>query len=247
MKKFPKALGLEKREVTILNHLYGVELATVTAISEAAGIPRTTTHFLLMKLLERGLVKKEKVRGHYEWTFNSEAMDSFGVAPESEVDVQFGLSNFKRVYKQLANLSQGGRILAFQGNQSAQAALTKLSGEFLSKLHTSIKKQKIVIEGIMGDGTFDLFEELDSDSLRSHWGRATIVHVVPDEYVSFDADIFSVKDRLYMFNFEKEIAITITNPAITSAFHSLLSFMFENSRRIDLNEHIKSVLSARGE
>lgn len=247
MKKFSKTFGLNSRESALLKHLFTAETETVSKISRATSIPRTTVHFLLKKLAERGLARKERVEGHYEWSLDSSATHLFTIPKTDIVDIQFGLSNFKRLYKRLSESPRGERIVAFQGNQSAQIALAELSNEFFSRMHESMKKRKIVIEGVIGESTLSLFEKLTSSSLRSHWGRATIVHVVPDHYISFDADIFSVKDKLFLFNFEKEIAITITNPAITSAFHSLLTFMLEHSEQINLNDHIQNILDSRSD
>lgn len=246
-KQRQRALALGEREINILEYLNRVEKERVITISRITDIPRTTVLFLLKNLEKRGLVNKLLVGKHYEWAIDRSQTESFGLFGEQTVEVHFGIKNFEKVYESITRLSSGERIFVFQGNKSAQAALTRISSDFFSRMHAFLKKRKIIIEGVTGESLLNLFESLPSESLRSHWGRATIVRVVPDEYINFDTDIFSTKHKLYIFNFEKEIVVTINDPSITKAFHSLIVFMFEKSRQVDLNGHIRAILEKRGE
>ncbi|MEK7613353.1 MAG: helix-turn-helix domain-containing protein [Patescibacteria group bacterium] len=237
------SFGLTRREVLILSYLARVEKERVSTIARVVDLPRTTVHFLLKKLERRTLVQRKQVGKHYEWALSPKNLPS--PFADTGVAVFQGLENFKRVYDSISNLPNGSRVFVFQGVISAQSALSHISNKFFSKLHQAIKKRKIITEAVTGEKTLALFETLPTELLESHWGRATIVHVVPDEYAFFDADFFSVQDKLYLLNFSQELAVIISNPAVTHAFHALLGLAVHAGRRVDLNGHIGAILEKR--
>lgn len=237
-------LGLTKREGVILSYLSRVEKERVSTIARVVDLPRTTVHFLLKKLESRTLVVRRRIGKHYEWALGS-PVTPFGELTKNFVHVVQGVENFKEIYHSFASLGNGERLFVFQGTLSAERALAHLSNEFFSSIHTSLKKRRIIIEGVTGESTLALFKKLPTELLESHWGRATIIYTLPDEYTSFDADIFSVRDRLYIFNFEQELAVIIENPAITEAVYSLIALATLTGKRVDLNGYIKEILEQR--
>lgn len=240
-----KLLNLSKREARLLEILYKNPVQNVSQLAKSVEIPRTTVKFLLGKLEKRLLVKKTASGKRFKWSLNTSNIEVLGLFEEKFVEVYKGLENFEKIYLEISELPNAERIFSFQGNYSVKRALSQISMEFFNTVHVKFKKRKLIIVGIVGEKTIEMFKKLDSQSLRSHLGRATIAYVVPDAYTSFDADIFSIKDKLYLFNFQKEIAVIITNPSITAAFHSLLAFMQDHSKKLYLNEYIQSILDER--
>lgn len=237
-------LGLTKREGVILSYLSRVEKERVSTIARVVDLPRTTVHFLLKKLESRTLVVRRRIGKHYEWALGS-PVTPFGELSKNFVRVVQGVKNFKEIYRSFASLGNGERLFVFQGTLSAERALTHLSNDFFSSIHTALKKRRIIIEGVTGESTLALFQKLPTELLESHWGRATIVYTIPDEYARIDADIFSVKNRLYIFNFEQEFALIVENPAITEAVYSLIMLATHTGTRVDLNGYIKEILEQR--
>lgn len=221
----------------------------MSAIARETRIPRTTVHFLLGKLQKRKLVRECKVRGHYEWELDTTSSSILNALNSDVVTIQHGLRNFEKLYESFAHLSEGEPLFALQGNQSARTVLKHMqkSNDFLLKIHKSVKRRKVIVKGIMGENTLDLFKKLDTKSLKSHWGRATIVHIIPDKYALFNADVYSIKNKLYLFNHTDELVIIISDKITASAVHALLTFMLDHSERINLNDHIQNILNSRND
>jgi len=60
-------LGLNEREIRVFTALSTFGRMKMTKIAARAGVPRTTVDAIVRRLIEQGLVKKEKVRNHFEY------------------------------------------------------------------------------------------------------------------------------------------------------------------------------------
>lgn len=262
-KESVKLLALSKKENRILNFLNGIQYSTVTDVAIETKIPRTTVHFLLNKLAKRGLVERISVKDHYEWKFLSKIdfsqklrrlLSSFenktdilgGVEGRGiGVEVYSGKERIKEIYKNILKVGSNERVYVIQGNKSAKRALEKIKKEYFFDFHKAFKKKDIIMEGVMGEGTLEIFKRLTTKELESHADRLIIAHIVPDQFIDFDTDIIIYGHYVFIVNFEEEIALFIKNHSIVQALKSLLAFMQANSKKIDINAYIKQIIESR--
>lgn len=255
-----KLLALSKKEDKILAFLAGIPHSKVTDIALETKMPRTTVHFLLKKLSKRGLVERIAVNGHYEWKFLSKTEFSKKLRKllsgfESKTDILGGIEGqgvgvevysgkerIKEIYKNILKVGSNERVYIIQGNKSAKRALEKIEKEYFFDFHKAFKKKDVIMEGVIGESTLDLFKKLTIKELESHADRLIITHIVPDQFVNFDIDIIIYGNYVFITNLEEENTIFIKNISITQALKSLLAFMQANSRKIDLNAYIKKII-----
>lgn len=255
-----KLLGLSKKEDKIVAFLTGILHSTVTDISLETKIPRTTVHFLLNKLAKRDLVEKVAINGHYEWKIFSKTDFSQKLRKllsdfESKTDILGGIEGqgigvevyrgkekIKEIYKNFLKVGSNERIYIVQGNKSAKRALEKIEKEYFFDFHKAFKKKDIIMEGVIGESTLDIFKRLTIKELESHANRLIVTHIVPDQFVDFDIDIIIYGNYVFIINIEEENTVFIKNIFIVHALKSLLAFMQINSKKIDLNAYIKEII-----
>ncbi len=63
-----KFLGLNDREVQVFTAISTFGRMKMTKIASRASLPRTTVDAVVHRLLKQGLISKEKVQGHYEYS-----------------------------------------------------------------------------------------------------------------------------------------------------------------------------------
>lgn len=262
-KEAVKLLGLSKKEDKILVFLAGISHSTVTDIALGTKIPRTTVHFLLKKMAKKELVEKVAVNDHHEWkifskTDFSQKLRRLLSGFESKTDILGGIEGqgigvevyrgkekIKEIYKNILKIGSNERVYIIQGNKSAKRALEKIEKEYFFDFHKAFKKKDIIMEGVIGESTLDLFKKITIKELESHADRLVITHIVPDQFVDFDIDIIIYGNYVFIINLEEENTIFIKNISIVQALKSLLAFMQANSRKIDLNAYIKQIIENR--
>lgn len=262
-KEAVKLLSLSKKEDKILAFLAGISHSTVTDIAMEIKIPRTTIHFLLKKMAKRELVEKVAVNGHYEWKifsktdfsqklrrllsdFESKTDILGGIEGQGiGVEVYSGKEKIKEIYKNILKIGSNERVYIIQGNKSAKKALEKIEKEYFFDFHKAFKKKGIIMEGVIGESTLEIFKRLMTGELESHANRLIVTHIVPDQFVDFDIDIIIYGNYVFIINLEEENTVFIKNIFIVHALKSLFAFMQANSRKIDLNAYIKQIIESR--
>lgn len=253
-------MGLSREEAVILEMLQKTARSSVTGLADSVKIPRTTVHFLLKKLKKRGFVEQIKIGGHYEWKIFSQTdlsrklrkllaafelkSDILGGIEGDDIGVEVykGKEKIKEIYKNILKVGNNERVYVIQGNKSAKKALQKIDKEYFFDFHKAFKKRRVIMEGVIGESTLEIFKRLTTKELESHSDRLIITHVVPDQFVDFNVDIIMYSNSVFIVNIEEENIIFIKNISIIQALKSLLSFMQANSEKIDLNAYIKQII-----
>lgn len=254
-------MGLTRVEAKILAVLKQKLSWTVTNLSETVKIPRTTVHFLLNKLQKRSFAEKIKIKNHQEWKFSGDTnlsaklrkwlshleiqSEILGGAETAGLGVEIykGKRKIEEAYKKILSVGQSNRVYALQGSKSAQIILKKISGEYLFDFHKKFKSKGIIMEGVMGESSLNLFQQLSLEELKSHLDRMIIVHILPDEFINFDVDIIMFENTSLFINPSDEFVILIKNETINKAIKSWLLLAQEYSKKINLNEHLQNLIN----
>lgn len=253
-------LGLQSQEKKIINVLSKqTEGMTVTDISRRTGEVRTTVHFYLKRLRERNWVKRVKASSHryplwylVEKNIIKQTIFDFLTAlhissvTATTKTAQEGYEAIIDAYNEIMKVGKAERIFVIQGNVAVAAALDKLPTEFIKSAHAIQKTKHIILEGIIGAQAISLFETMSLETLRSHYGRLTIAHLVADKYLDFDAEFFIFRKKVIIVQPKAEKALIILDENISRALRLVFSFVEEHARKFNLNEHIKKLIEQKG-
>jgi hypothetical protein len=234
-----KLLKFNANEQKVLLALKSFKLSdSVTHIASEADLPRTTVTYTLWSLLRRGLAERIRVKNHWEWQLKASSKNEL----EKGSTEWKNEDNILEVARHMARLSNGERVYAIQGTISAALGLKKISKDFLGKFHAALKDKKIIISGIIGKKTVASFEGLSKDALASHYGRLVVVHVVPDEYLDNDCDIYVVRNTVFVLHYKDLSIRMITDPEFALLQKNLIQFMQLHAEKVDLNAYIRPLM-----
>lgn len=256
-------LGLTPLDRTVLRAL---ECApgprSVSALSRDLKIPRTTVAFTLSGLHARSLAKRIPVKGHREWVIGDATRITSALSPllssfskEAQlgqindalvgIEAYRGVRRIEHACERILNLVEGERVYCIQGTLAAVLSIKKIAPAFLLQFHAGLKKRGIIMEGCSGESALSLFHSLSDRELASHQGRATVVSVFPDEYMTHDADIFAFENVSLVVFWKEEIALVIRYAPLVAVLRSLVSLLSVVGRKVDLNKHIEHIRTSR--
>lgn len=238
----------------------------VSKISCITDIPRTTIYSALLRLKDRGFVKKI-TKGQKKWKINKlskiknltkQGLNDFeeykqygeeivgGIdANEIGVTVYRGKQQIEKAYEKMLNLSKAERVFAIQGNRSAKLVFKRLEKQYILDFHKKFKKAHIIMEGINGEETMNLFKNLTINELKSHLNRMLIATILPDQFMDFGLDIVVFRDIIIIINLDKELVIFIKNRDIVEMFHKFVLFFQEYGRKINFNKYIWNIIEEK--
>lgn len=248
-------LGLTSQEKKILNSLVHTSDVTATAISDHVSEPRTTVNFYLKKLLDKGWVKRviSQESQYPLWCLNDKnsiknTLSSFftlvGITPTvlTTTTIKEGYEQVKIAYEKILEAGKAERVFVIQGSHTPFAALQNLPIEFIEKIHTVQKQKPIILDGITSEKALSLFNRMTERELRSHYGRLTVVYVIPDEYLDFDAEIFIFQNSIIIIQPEAANSFIIQDESTARALKMLIEFMKQYAQKVDMNTYIKKLL-----
>lgn len=246
--------GLSPQEKKVLNLLApSKKPLTATAISSLVKEPRTTINFYLRKLSLKGWVKRTKISKYpYPLWYLSEkseiknsifdSLSTMGVPLDTlaTTTTREGYEQVIAAYEKILEVGKTERVIVIQGSIAPSAALLNLPTEFIERIHSTQKQKRIILEGVTSNKGLSVFKNMSLRELKSHHGRLTVVHIIPDEYLNFDAEIFLFHHKAIIIQPSSSRALIIDDENTTQALNMLFNFIKEHAEKIDLNAYIKS-------
>ncbi|MBP9701953.1 MAG: hypothetical protein KBD47_03185 [Candidatus Pacebacteria bacterium] len=261
-------LNLNETEIDILTSLEQVK--TFQEVAHTIDIPRTTVAFITKRLIHRNLVlpvkngkrfryiaiTEEQLRsnllsviGEIESTASERKGSQVKISKESEFTVYAGIKEIIPAHERIASLNVDQRIYAIQPNKSWINLHKKLSAAELIRFNESIKKNRIILEGILQENAYKLygiFFKKDPKALRaiveSFTGRMADYGTVPERFFDYHAEIWIFKSTVMIINWEEEVAIEIINQNITGFVKDMFEIVKNNSKKIDHNQAMRDIL-----
>lgn len=257
-KNTPSFLELTPEETKIIQVLGGDKSLTPTELANQTGIKRTTVNFLLNKLLGRGIIKKQKVVGHYEWRladenylaekinslygfFNLSLSQALIKLPDIGVEIFKSQTAIEDAYRQSLKINKNSRVYAIQGNKSIKAQKS-LSHKYLNSIQNQFKQKKIILEGIIGKKSLAYFDDLPLSLLKDYENRLVVAYLINDELIDFDMDILILDKEVILINFEKKLVVKIKNDSIRTVIKALYETMKFSAKKIDLNAYMRELI-----
>jgi hypothetical protein len=257
-KKALDMIGLKEKERNIIAVLKILGSAKVTTISKQSGGVRTTTHFILTTLQKRNIVKKMKVKGHFEWTLNDlkdlqkkystslEDLLNFYVDEKQIVPLTtYRGKEILKITDEIMGLNRSEQVYWIQGLKSAELMLSVMGSINMEKFYKTLKKRQIILEGIGGENTLKALDKLDIRTMKSHLGRLLVAYIVPDKYIQSEVDVITYRKKVVLMDFSKKTALSIEHPGICLTIQALFSFMVDHARKVDINSYMLQIMAKK--
>jgi len=267
-----RIFGLTDAEAKVLLALIERGPMRVSKLGRVANVPRTTAYSALVRLKDRGFVK-HIYKGQFarRWRVSQllrlkklvqEALETFEPGPSREAiageaiigavdSAEIGIQVFRgkheilRAYEEMFKLSKAERVIAIQGNKSADEALKALDLLYLFSFHEKLKKSGVIIEGLNGEHVLEIFNNLNEQQLKSHFGRAFISCLVPDQYMDFQLDVLVMRESVLFIDVKAELVTVVHYKAIVALFNGFVGFIQEHGKRTDINAYIAKLIEEK--
>lgn len=260
------AIGFSKKESSVFLALLGMGAATATNLSRKLEKPRTSVLLILESLLQRGLVTKTKVRGHYEWesidldgleATANERLDEFvtslptlrDMVRQQELGKRFSVKLFSgthgllQAYRKLIELPRDTRIHYFEGVESVQHKMS-LHGQGLIKWQDAFRSSGVIIEVL---GSRESLREVKSGkgnlALVAHRNRRMVAYELPEELCHFPCDIAVLPSSVFFFMPKDMQAIAIESRDLAESFRMIFKGLTLVSQKVDINALIENLLT----
>ena len=270
LKENLRAFDLTDAEMQILLALAEPDVGSisVSALSRRADVPRTTVYSALVRLKDRGFVRRVHKGRRTIWKISSsdkiehvvtEGLEHLGVeadvyeeeivggidAVEIGITVYRGKRQILKAYEQMLKLSKAERVFAIQGNKSAEIMAKNLDKSYLLDFHNTFKRKQIIMEGFNGEYVFKLLKKLSIDELKSHADRMLIGTILEDPFMDFDLDVLVMRDVILLVNIKTETVVMIKNRPIVDMIHKFCLLFQEYGRQINYNREIWKIIEQK--
>lgn len=262
MPEMLKLLGLSKKEEKALAALQG-GADTPLLLARTAKISRTAAYAILANLKKRGLVQSRITGGKKRW----------GLAPEHELEealytAKRALLKIPAGREEVRGLSDAtvivhrgqesirkvlGELLFAHRNERFYALMGDLAGAEWNKLfplqetnrfNRALKKNGIIAETVVQEGVLERqARELGVSWAKEFEGRTTRVNELGAEYFEHASQVFIFKQSIYLMALGEELVIEIRHSEIQKMLLAFFKFIQDNSRVIDANELLRSVIA----
>ncbi len=208
-----KMLGLNPNEGRIFSVLDGVP-RSVAELEQKAKLPHATTHDILNRLVERGLVSSVSLGGKrfgYILQGIEEVMKNQKKSNSQLEDVLVlqGKEALLGLINTLLVGRRGERMLSFHGASVLSGWLSLLSESEIKKSNELIVGGDIIVERFVPtQGYRKLFTSLPLDWQQTMLGRAHITYFLPDELFTSKTEIILFADKVLIYETD-ELRMTI--------------------------------------
>ena len=256
-----KILDLSRKEKRVLTLLRQGK-STPLLIAKETTISRPAIYEILKRLHRRGLVVSSIKNGRKSWLLAksrdidsclydakryllslSEGTEEIKGLSDSMVVVHRGSEAIRAQLHSLFKDHRGARLFGIQGNTVGVGWKRVFGEEGLNELNRLIKENQIIVEAILPEGWFEQqFKALGKKWAQDFEGRMAAAHVIPETYFNHAGEVLIFKNNLYLVSMHEEIVIEIKNSEMQKLLLSMFEYVKETSRKVDINEKLRSLI-----
>ncbi len=257
----PELLKLTSNETVILHLLQIHNQSTPASLAKLCAIPRPTIYITLEKLKERGLAQCRKFQKKKVWDVSDTSVikekienlketltpskgkyNKIHVTDNTDLTIHRGGQAVLNLFAEFAESHNGQRLLGMSGDRSADSWKNVIPVEDINTINARIKKTGLLTEMITSEDWFkqqvDIF---GVDWAKNFEGRATQVHFIDAQYLDYDSQMFIFGSKLYLVSMREEVFIEVKNKQIAKLLVSLLNFVKQHSRAVDINQILREM------
>lgn len=256
-------LGLSSKEKRVFAALVS-GANTPLKLSRQTGISRPTIYTILKNLHGRGLIESHITSRHKHWELRNmqeidraiyelkrsllqipEGSEEIYGRADSVVIVHRGKGAIKKVILNVfADGKQKRFFWGFQGDISTAEWHKVFTVAETNRINRDIKQNRVITEAVLPEGWL----EEQTNTLGIGWakdfeGRTARVNVIDPKYFRHGGQCWIFSDSLYLFSLSEELIIEIRNSEIQKMILATLGFMQDNSRVIDANELLRTLIT----
>lgn len=261
-------LILTPQEEQILDELAG-ERISAAELTRRLSLPRATVDYTLRKLKQRGFVKTITNGKRNLWTreshevchsaltkalgslFTTSKASSRASIPGVTKQLQ-GVDELWAVYEQVASpaCNPSKQVQAIQSNISSRAVADRLTqsnriNELQNNVNHRMVTNKIKVDNVVAENYYSSHvARLGRSFLQGFEGRISATSMMPEEFLQEETELWIFNNKVYLLNWIDEYGLLIDNPAVTSMFSNMFTFMHASGKKIDQNAHIKKLLAS---
>jgi DNA-binding transcriptional ArsR family regulator len=242
-KEIKRVLGLGKEELLLLEAI-GDTTQRTSDVAKKVDIPRTTTERLLKKLSERGLVKKHKYsarRGGWRGVSVDEVIESMrgdDTTSKSEaypVKHIVGLPAMRAFEYDLIERLKNKKYCGIQGPRAWRAFHTTFGEDEAHRIN-----EMLVTENVLAD--IIISEKTDKELLkRAYFDRPSLVHSIPDKFLSTAFDIEITAKEVAIMNWESKRTLSIVDDEVAKLFLGIFAYMKECSEYFNVYKEVEGL------
>lgn len=236
-KKTVKLLGLNKKEVAIIEYLKETSVLA-SEIRVATKIPRATLDRLLTLLYKRGLVGKHKHSHKRGGWVSVPFMDEFkkvDTAREEAFTVKsfVGLDAMREAEYNFMNRYQNTKCYGIQSTRAWKAWHTNLPKHVAADLNHLLVKKNILMDVI-------ITKSVDKALLKvAYDGRPSLAKTLPEEFLPTAFDIEVTNKEVFIMNWEKLKGIAIEDEELARMFKKLIEYIKEGSEYYNIHKALE--------
>jgi len=256
-----KLLFLSKKERVVLTGLKA-GLRTPLLLHIETKISRTAVYHILKVLRARGLAYSYKEKGKFyvriatekemadilyetkkELLAFTDGKDEIVGNKDSVVIVHRGVEALRACYHEMFTKYKENRFIGVQGHNTYQFYKDTIGLKTINKANALIKKNKIISEGILAEGSIEKLYALFGDEwAKEYGGRMANIHALDQKYFKHGGEIFIFKDTVYLLAVADLIIIEIRHSDIAVVITMLIKYIMDTTRTIDVNKRLRELM-----
>jgi DNA-binding transcriptional ArsR family regulator len=264
---YKELLRLSQHEQKVLMVLPIAEGVNISTIARHSHIPRMSVYLALDSLKQRGLIDYIRKGKRRFWkklspqefsTVMAEAAQAIHHHKErveikhsdtSGFTVLKGLPQLFTIFEKIALGHKGERLLGIQPTSSMKHVVTKLSWNTLKPIQDAIRKNKIIVQGLVREDYYPTLISLlktsqqKKQALESFSGRLTDMVFVSNEYLHSETELMMFRDVAFLVNWKDEVALEIKNKEMLSFMKECFDLARGYGKKIDQNEYLRGLVS----
>lgn len=242
----------------------------LSPISISLKMPKMTCFDAIQKLIERGLVLETKkanakyyslldadtVTNNIRKYYNAQTVEENNVEKSysipGEITIYRGLENCHSIWRKIADLHKGDKLISIQPNSSIKETMKKLGIKALYPSNDALNSKGIINEAIVHNTCYEeiynlLRKEAGYDfainELEKASHRVSNITLVDSKYLQSPTELFFMHNAAYFVNWKDEVAIEIKNKTITNFLHELYELARGYGKKINQQEYTRALIT----
>ncbi len=245
-----KFLGLDKKEIQVFTAISTFGRMNMTKISSRSGLPRTTVYDVVRRLLEQGLISKEKIKSHYEYSANlNEIADKLDWlekrlrSNKCEIDDDNEIEDVRNDEKVVVNdncYTEVGNSLSEHYGDRVRLVLSRghsdvnICANRFSLYAEMAIKNNIKFEVLLCSKIADAVHTKGSEMPVPDDVNLVRLNIVPSAYCNAVTDIFLFRDKLILIDPVNKVAEHIDHKSIVELNKHLVNVACETGWSVNL-------------
>jgi len=241
-------LGLNDKEVLLLETLHKQGALNTSVLSYEASLPRVTTMRILKTLKDRGFVTRYTKKREVVWSLvEQKALEKrfaglFGDSTDSQKTTELSEVGSLVIYRGVEEIiagnekilatHKGERLLAIEPN-GIWKHVSRTPQESITHLNKRFKEKQILIEIVVEEG-FEkaIAESVDPELAETFLALAVDVRVVPARFLDSATEVLLFRDQVLFVDWAHLVAVEIKNPSTIRVMRAMYRLLQESGRSL---------------